>query len=78
METQQHIFPEYCDFTCKILLYIQNNLCLEHLEEIYSDKKKSLHLWEKFVYYDRNLLTFIEYLDNQNRKLFLDSINKKI
>ena len=56
----------------KILFYIQQNLSLEKLESIY-DSNMALHLWDKFIYYDRNLLHFINYLDKENYNIFFES-----
>jgi len=53
----------------RLLLYIQNNINLEILERIFH-KNMASHLWNKFVYYDRNLLLFINYLDEENFELF--------
>ena len=58
----------------KNLVITQENLSIEQLEKIYEPWMAS-HLWDKFIYYDRNLLTFINYLDSENRKLFFDAMN---
>lgn len=53
----------------RLLLYVQHNLSLEKLKIIY-DTNMAQHLWDKFLYYDRNLLLFINYLDTGNFDLF--------
>ena len=57
----------------RLLLYIQHNLNKEKLEQIYNNEMGS-HLWEKYLYYDRNLLMFLNYLDENNKKLFFDTM----
>ena len=59
------------------LFFIQENLCLEQLEQIYDDYMAS-HLWNKFIYYDRNLLLFINYLDKDNKDKFFNALNNNI
>lgn len=55
----------------RLLLYIQHNLSQEKLIKLYGEQVGS-HLWDKFLYYDRNLLMFINYLDKDNRPIFMD------
>jgi len=57
----------------RLLLYIQHNLNKEKLEQIYNTEMGS-HLWEKFLYYDRNLLIFLNYLDKNNKEIFFNAI----
>ena len=57
---------------CRILLYVQHNLNKDKLIRIYGDDLGG-HLWGKFIYHDRNLLTFINYLDSVNRNKFMDN-----
>ena len=57
----------------RLLLYIQHNLNKEKLEQIYNNEMGS-HLWDKYLYYDRNLLMFLNYLDENNKKLFFDTM----
>jgi len=57
----------------RLLLYIQHNLNKEKLEQIYKTEMGS-HLWEKFLYYDRNLLIFLNYLDKNNKEIFFNAI----
>ena len=64
-------------FFLRNLYLIQENIDLEKLEKIY-DSKMASHLWDKFIYYDRNLLSFINYLDIENKSIFLDAISRNI
>jgi hypothetical protein len=57
----------------RLLLYVQVHLDKEKLEKIYGVDLGS-HLWDKFLYYDRNLLIFINYLDTNNREIFFNSV----
>ena len=57
----------------RLLLYIQHNLNKEKLEQIYKTEMGS-HLWEKFLYYDRNLLIFVNYLDKNNKEIFFNAM----
>jgi hypothetical protein len=57
----------------RLLLYIQHNLNKEKLEQIYNTEMGS-HLWEKFLYYDRNLLIFLNYLDKNNKEIFFNAM----
>lgn len=57
----------------RLLLCIQHNLNKEKLKQIYNNEMGS-HLWEKFLYYDRNLLMFLNYLDENNKKIFFDTM----
>ena len=54
------------------LLFVQHNLNKEKLTRIYGDEMGD-HLWDKFLYYDSNLLKFINYLDADNRPKFVDN-----
>lgn len=57
----------------RLLLYIQHNLNKEKLEQIYKIEMGS-HLWGKFLYYDRNLLIFVNYLDKNNKEIFFNAM----
>jgi hypothetical protein len=57
----------------RLLLYIQHNLNKEKLEQIYNTEMGS-HLWKKFLYYDRNLLIFLNYLDKNNKEIFFNTM----
>ena len=61
----------------KILLSIQNNLNLEKLQEMY-EHDMAMHLWNKFIYYDRNIISFISYLDKENKRIFFDSVYNNV
>lgn len=65
---------ENIDKYYRILLYVQNNMNKEKLEKIY-DAEMANHLWEKFLYYDRNVLMFLNYLDVKNKKIFLHAMH---
>jgi len=56
----------------RLLLYVQVNLDKEKLEKIYGVDLGS-HLWDKFLYYNYNLLMFINYLDDDNQEKFFNS-----
>ncbi len=58
---------------CNLLIYLQINLDKEKIVQIYGSDLGS-HLWDKFLYYDRNLLIFINYLDTNNREIFFNSV----
>ena len=60
----------------RLLLYIQHNLNKEKLEKIYNSELGS-HLWEKFLYYDRNLLIFLNYLDKNNKEIFFNTMRAR-
>ena len=56
----------------RLLLYVQLHLDKEKLEKIYGLDLGS-HLWHKFLYYNYNLLMFINYLDDDNQEKFFNS-----
>jgi hypothetical protein len=56
------------------LCYVQENLSLEILQKIY-DEDMASHLWNKFIYFDSNLLLWISYLDKHNKHIFIENIN---
>ena len=60
----------------RLLLHIQHNLNKEKLKQIYNTEIGS-HLWDKFLYYDRNLLLFLNYLDANNKELFFISMRAR-
>ena len=57
----------------RLLLYLQHNLNKEKLEKIY-DTDMGSHLWDKFLFYDRNILMFLNYLDKNNKVLFFNAV----
>ena len=60
----------------RLLLYIQHTLNKEKLKKIYNfETELGSHLWEKFLYYDSNLLMFLNYLDKNNKEIFFKAMH---
>lgn len=61
------IFYRMVEKYFKKFLYFQNNFDLELSKQIFGNRIAQ-HLFNKWLFYDRNVIDFINYLDDENKQ----------
>ena len=62
------------ELSFKKFLYLQVNFNQELCDDIFGNISK--HLFSKWLYYDNNLIIFINSLDRDNKKILFEWLNQ--